>query len=75
MSKENDEKKRKEREEYLRKKKERWDGLQALQNEKFTIALVNSLTADEFKQLNNNKPGWADYVNKVLFAAPVPPQS
>ena len=74
MSKEQDEKRKKEREEYLRKKKERWDAIKAMPNEKFTIGIYSQLSADECKELQNTKPGFTDYLNNVLFAAPKPPQ-
>lgn len=74
MSKEQDERRRKEREEYLRKKKERWDAIKAMPNEKFTIGIYSSLSADECKELQRTKEGFTDYLNNVLFAAPVPPK-
>jgi hypothetical protein len=74
MSKEQDEKRRKAREEYLRQKKERWDAIKAMPNEKFTIGIYSQLTSDEVKELQANKPGFTDYLNNVLFAAPKPPQ-
>ena len=74
MSKENDEKRKREREEYIRRKKERWDAILALPNEKITAGIISGLTSEEFKTLLVNKEGFAHYYNNVLFAAPVPPK-
>lgn len=73
MSKEQDEKRRKAREDYLRQKKERWDAIKAMPNDKFTIGIYSGLSSDEVKELTNTKAGWVDYVNNVLFAPPTPP--
>jgi hypothetical protein len=74
MSKDNDDRKKRERDDYNRRKAERWAAILVLQNEKFTLQLVNSLTAEEYKTLLANKEGFADYVNNVLYAAPKPPE-
>ena len=67
MSKEQDERRKRERDEFLRVKAERWARIQALPNEKFTKELFESLASEEIKILILNKTGFSDYVNDVLF--------
>lgn len=69
MSKEQDERRKRERDEFLRAKAERWERIQQLPNEKFTKELFESLASEEIKILIANKTGFSDYVNNVLFGA------
>lgn len=74
MGKEKDEKLRKDREAFLQKQAERRAFIQNLPTEQFTKSIYESLSTEELKGLYS-RPGFTDYLNGVLFAAPKPPVS